>query len=81
MTSRFCAEPLGSNIQTYGVAFTLIEQAAKREIRQTSLTRRRENLDATEENIIKLNKDTEHTEENDSTYLASVGRRSSSSLS
>ena len=65
VTSRFFAEPLGSNIQTYGVAFTLIEQAAKREIRQTSLTRRRENLDATEENFMELNNDKELTEETD----------------
>ena len=26
VTSRFVAEPLGSNIQTYGVVLTLIEQ-------------------------------------------------------
>ena len=66
VTSRIFAEPLGSNIQTYGVVLTLIEQGWQNvDRRQTGLRRRRENLDATKENFMELNNDKELTEEND----------------
>ena len=82
VTSRIFAEPLGSNIQTYGVVLILIEQGWQnvREDREVSEEGERTWMQQ-RSTFIELDKDKELTEKVEQTYLASVGRRSSSSLS
>ena len=82
VTSRIFAEPLGSNIQTYGVVLILIEQGWQnvREDREVSEEGERTWMQQ-RSTFIELDKDKELTEKIEYTYLASVGRRPSSSLS
>ena len=51
VTSRICAEPFGSNFQTYGVVLTLINKAGKTWQKTDRLRRKRETLDATKKNF------------------------------
>ena len=82
VTSRIFAEPLGSNIQTYGVVLILSEQGWQnvREDRGVSEEAERTCMQQ-RSTFIELDKDKELTEKIEYTYLASVGRRPSSSLS
>ena len=74
VTSRIFAEPLGSNIQTYGVVLILIEQGWQnvREDREVSEEGERTWMQQ-RGTFIELDKDEEHTEKTEQTLWLVLG--------